>query len=101
MYFFFFQAEDGIRDGTVTGVQTCALPIFRSTRCPDFWRSPCEPRRAPEVWAARRTNGRASHRGRRAGSAFPPSPDTTRDAALGHAARARRDIRRRRYERQV
>src|SRR2546430_17642410 len=26
-YFFFFQAEDGIRDLTVTGVQTCALPI--------------------------------------------------------------------------
>src|SRR5438309_5590526 len=26
---FFFQAEDGIRDGTVTGVQTCALPIYR------------------------------------------------------------------------
>src|SRR2546430_5989855 len=30
--FFFFQAEDGIRDLTVTGVQTCALPI-----------SPCHP----------------------------------------------------------
>src|SRR2546430_14995951 len=27
--FFFFQAEDGIRDLTVTGVQTCALPIYR------------------------------------------------------------------------
>src|SRR5207253_4328231 len=27
-YFFFFQAEDGIRDGHVTGVQTCALPIW-------------------------------------------------------------------------
>src|SRR6266700_6121486 len=27
-YFFFFQAEDGIRDFHVTGVQTCALPIF-------------------------------------------------------------------------
>src|SRR5256885_5666433 len=26
---FFFQAEDGIRDYKVTGVQTCALPIFR------------------------------------------------------------------------
>src|SRR5690625_1946796 len=26
--FFFFQAEDGIRDGHVTGVQTCALPIY-------------------------------------------------------------------------
>src|SRR2546430_3495634 len=31
--FFFFQAEDGIRDLTVTGVQTCALPIsFREYR---------------------------------------------------------------------
>src|SRR5690348_18413301 len=28
MIFFFFQAEDGIRDGRVTGVQTCALPIW-------------------------------------------------------------------------
>src|SRR6201997_5870899 len=28
-FFFFFQAEDGIRDGTVTGVQTCALPISK------------------------------------------------------------------------
>src|SRR5699024_11593209 len=27
-YFFFFQAEDGIRDRNVTGVQTCALPIY-------------------------------------------------------------------------
>src|SRR6266542_5995822 len=27
LFFFFFQAEDGIRDATVTGVQTCALPI--------------------------------------------------------------------------
>src|SRR2546430_12219266 len=27
-FVFFFQAEDGIRDLTVTGVQTCALPIF-------------------------------------------------------------------------
>src|SRR5688572_11995926 len=30
--FFFFQAEDGIRDLTVTGVQTCALPIFESSQ---------------------------------------------------------------------
>src|SRR5256885_3946194 len=27
-YYFFFQAEDGIRDYKVTGVQTCALPIY-------------------------------------------------------------------------
>src|SRR5688572_33216678 len=32
MFCFFFQAEDGIRDLTVTGVQTCALPIL-STGC--------------------------------------------------------------------
>src|SRR3712207_8656930 len=37
MSFFFFQAEDGIRDIGVTGVQTCALPIYwigRATRDP-------------------------------------------------------------------
>src|SRR5205823_9643248 len=31
LFFFFFQAEDGIRDKLVTGVQTCALPISTST----------------------------------------------------------------------
>src|SRR3989442_8032999 len=30
-FFFFFQAEDGIRDADVTGVQTCALPIFAAS----------------------------------------------------------------------
>src|SRR5699024_11418300 len=30
-FFFFFQAEDGIRDRNVTGVQTCALPILVNT----------------------------------------------------------------------
>src|SRR5258706_9804603 len=32
--FFFFQAEDGIRDWSVTGVQTCALPISPRSRAP-------------------------------------------------------------------
>src|SRR5690348_2684135 len=36
--FFFFQAEDGIRDGRVTGVQTCALPICTSGAAP-LWAS--------------------------------------------------------------
>src|SRR5260370_5389303 len=31
-YIFFFQAEDGIRDSSVTGVQTCALPILGERR---------------------------------------------------------------------
>src|SRR5256886_8753800 len=36
--FFFFQAEDGIRDLTVTGVQTCALPISAARKRPEFAR---------------------------------------------------------------
>src|SRR2546430_3749365 len=39
--FFFFQAEDGIRDLTVTGVQTCALPISFNRR---------QPRRRSRPW---------------------------------------------------
>src|SRR5256885_10850015 len=35
-HFFFFQAEDGIRDYKVTGVQTCALPIFEPSAAPGF-----------------------------------------------------------------
>src|SRR5207237_1991944 len=35
----FFQAGDGIRDSSVTGVQTCALPIWRGRRCPRSSRS--------------------------------------------------------------
>src|SRR6266850_6398382 len=34
IFFFFFQAEDGIRDYKVTGVQTCALPIYMSMHIP-------------------------------------------------------------------
>src|SRR2546430_6776708 len=36
-FFFFFQAEDGIRDLTVTGVQTCALPIYILTNYDWNW----------------------------------------------------------------
>src|SRR5882762_7211703 len=32
-FVFFFQAEDGIRDSSVTGVQTCALPIWLDPMC--------------------------------------------------------------------
>src|SRR6266704_2777621 len=42
-YLFFFQAEDGIRDRNVTGVQTCALPIFAQPG------GTCAPEGCPEV----------------------------------------------------
>src|SRR2546430_10927681 len=38
-FFFFFQAEDGIRDLTVTGVQTCALPISAGLPVAGFQRA--------------------------------------------------------------
>src|SRR2546429_4201171 len=59
-FVFFFQAEDGIRDVAVTGVQTCALPISRwcwSLQLPDWdslpsWRVSCPrgARRASIRW---------------------------------------------------
>src|SRR5438034_8272438 len=45
MFFFFFQAEDGIRDHCVTGVQTCALPIS-GPRLQVFARAPGRPSKA-------------------------------------------------------
>src|SRR5437773_11283712 len=47
--FFFFQAEDGIRDRDVTGVQTCALPISGAGADPRarIWTSPLRPRAQP------------------------------------------------------
>src|SRR5207237_7159116 len=37
LYVFFFQAEDGIRYSSVTGVQTCALPISKRRRSIPYW----------------------------------------------------------------
>src|ERR1041384_8669535 len=55
---FFFQAEDGIRDKLVTGVQTCALPIY-----PRPGTQGAPPRRSPSRWRPQEI-GRASCRGR-------------------------------------
>src|SRR5215207_11429945 len=48
IFFFFFQAEDGIRDPLVTGVQTCALPISRQ---------PASSPRPPTTSTTRSTTG--------------------------------------------
>src|SRR5207245_2409757 len=50
-FFFFFQAEDGIRDATVTGVQTCALPIYHLLSAEEF-------REAPYPWFGYEENTR-------------------------------------------
>src|SRR5207253_6945082 len=63
---FFFQAEDGIRDGHVTGVQTCALPISAGCPLPSNTSRPC----ASGSWccaeSARSSRRRASRRPARA-----------------------------------
>src|SRR2546427_6627886 len=58
MFFFFFQAEDGIRDLTVTGVQTCALPIFHKKY--SLCRCSFLVRKFPGFWSR---SGKASQRG--------------------------------------
>src|SRR2546430_9218340 len=47
---FFFQAEDGIRDLTVTGVQTCALPISWTFRLDDPTRETARRDRLERAW---------------------------------------------------
>src|SRR5256885_13707038 len=54
-FFFFFQAEDGIRDYKVTGVQTCALPICQveqGTLCPATMTTAAIPllQKEPALW---------------------------------------------------
>src|SRR5262249_58586732 len=67
--FFFFQAEDGIRDWSVTGVQTCALPIWLGDRkrprrgsvdpAHSEWRIAPDPPTAWESWHSPRRPGRS------------------------------------------
>src|SRR2546426_4944564 len=63
--FFFFQAEDGIRDYKVTGVQTCALPIYAYER-PDAKRAEAG---CDDQEEGGRDDGGARARGRAGGSA--------------------------------
>src|SRR3712207_7614233 len=60
--FFFFQAEDGIRDIGVTGVQTCALPIFHVRR--EAPQAALASRGEARLAAARAARGRVDDRPR-------------------------------------
>src|SRR5262249_56834147 len=74
---FFFQAEDGIRDWSVTGVQTCALPIShgRPAGCRAESRLRVTPGRAPR---RRHSPAGARPQGSRPGL-LPPNPRRSRD----------------------
>src|SRR3712207_4450598 len=77
--FFFFQAEDGIRDIGVTGVQTCALPILTVMRPPGNTK--------PEFTIAARTRSRAS---RTALSASPTTVNAGRPERTSASTSTRR-----------
>src|SRR5690348_17641256 len=79
-FFFFFQAEDGIRDGRVTGVQTCALPIFARRHI--FWTASMPRNSAVTVLLGR------------CGSRFMAGIFTLRSAALRRLDRLRSEERR-------
>src|SRR5205085_8593180 len=81
VFFFFFQAEDGIRDLTVTGVQTCALPISGSRRCCRR-ASPTSSGTTPGRWAS-------------------SSPPSLRTRCTGSGRRSRKTPRSRSEERRV
>src|SRR2546422_3705054 len=74
-FFFFFQAEDGIRDVAVTGVQTCALPI--SVRARTDCRSP-SPARRPGA-------ARSPRAGSPAARSLPPSGARCRSSRSGRS----------------
>src|SRR5579885_3771429 len=75
--FFFFQAEDGIRDRNVTGVQTCALPICPAARAGT--RAGPGARRARDRRRARSPTGSEERRvGKECRSRWSPSHKTTK-----------------------
>src|SRR5205085_3693692 len=90
--FFFFQAEDGIRDLTVTGVQTCALPI---SPCPTT-RGTLRSRGAPRdrsvplvVGHGAQRSGRLRER-RRLGGSVPRALPRSEERRVGKECRGRR-----------
>src|SRR2546428_6158285 len=82
-FFFFFQAEDGIRDLIVTGVQTCALPIFAPWTTPRNTRrrTRCGPRRKAAPGRRTPARRRSSERSR--------APGRSEERRVGKECRSR------------
>src|SRR5690606_41025988 len=79
-------AEDGIRDFHVTGVQTCALPIFPCLpRVPGQWVRRARRVRSPQAWPAP-----SSRSGVAAPAAYRRTPPTTPPPVRGSPATATR-----------
>src|SRR5438445_13890982 len=94
--FFFFQAEDGIRDIGVTGVQTCALPISHVYLMPQVLPAPGETRSMP--WLLRALAERLGL------DDFFPWRDRSEERRVGKECRSRwwpYDLKKKAYESEV
>src|SRR5207249_6872474 len=74
---FFFQAEDGIRDRNVTGVQTCALPIWTFSIA-RRWRTICSSRLGSLAWGQRRVAAKRPAPAATSTAAAQPTPASQR-----------------------
>src|SRR5256885_5096089 len=83
--FFFFQAEDGIRDYKVTGVQTCALPIWRGRSAQEI-RSSGDGLRALGRFAVTASVHAAHHRGAVGGFRVRCRDDPVSTVEIGRAS---------------
>src|SRR5256885_5351292 len=88
--FFFFQAEDGIRDYKVTGVQTCALPISPWSASAIPARRRCTRRRSPRRRALRTAWSPTARGGGRSIARAPGRRRSARGARRPRRARADR-----------
>src|SRR6266498_3697865 len=86
-FFFFFQAEDGIRDADVTGVQTCALPICKQGRECEFRRRTLGPAMEPQTLTCRIGAGLSTSE-----SAWEAATQAAREAGGGALGRAEVDL---------
>src|SRR5438093_13069485 len=82
LWFFFFQAEDGIRDWSVTGVQTCALPI--SSKASAEW---CL-RAVDQCWRQKESRIRIEERGE-AQRAYDFARSRSEERRVGKECRSR------------
>src|SRR5204863_6350926 len=93
-FVFFFQAEDGIRDLYVTGVQTCALPIFPRRdcfACISGFSEAISSRNSVPPWASSKRPGLRWYAPVKAPFSWPKSSDSTRseERRVGKEGRSR------------
>src|SRR5207237_2676880 len=96
IFFFFFQAEDGIRDSSVTGVQTCALPIYAPMSCELRTAADLSPRETDihttlaRFLLSQNRPAEAEQLLRKLKQSLPDNPERSEERRVGKGCRCRR-----------